>query len=291
MIYLTTNSNGYDKEGIGSVVQWHLILYGICKKLELNFFANKFTNISHYQYNKIRKDQWDLDYTNFFNIHTPQEFDIEYNFNGSLEDLDDFIHENKNSTERVCIEVTKDFIIKYGFPILDEMFLNRHLMDIKNNLQYNKKRYFNSDKINISLHLRCLNSADIPTYPSMETYLVYKNANDIKKIFNVLKQKYKNRKVCLYVHSQGESKNFLDLIDFSTDNFEIILKLNENPIDDIYHMSNADILIMSKSSYSWICHLLNFNQTIVRDDFYQPTYPNRVLLDSNYNFNPGDLVS
>ena len=35
--------------------------------------------------------------------------------------------------------------------------------------------------------------------------------------------------------------------------------------------------------------LLNPNQTIVRDDFYQPTYPNRVLLDSNYKFNPNDL--
>jgi hypothetical protein len=289
MIYLKTNSDGFDSEGIGSVIQWHLLLYGICKDLEINFFSDKFVNISHYQYNNISKEKWSNDYTNFFNIYKPQKFDIEYDFDGTIGDLNEFIQENKDVEKNICIEVDKKFIVDNGFSLLNEIFYNDYLKDIRENLNYQKETYFDPTKYNISIHLRSLNNCDVPTYPSMETYHVYKNANDIKNIFDILKEKYYNKSVCVYVHSQGDEKDFQDLVEFSTDNFQVILKLNQHPIDDIYHMSNSDVFIMSKSSYSWICHLLNPNQTIVRDDFYQPTYPNRVLLDSNYKFNPNDL--
>jgi len=289
MIFLKTNSDGFDSEGIGSVIQWHLLLYGICKNLKINFFSDKFVNISHYQYNNISKEKWSNDYTNFFNIHKPQKFDIEYNFDGTIEDLNKFIRENKNVEKNICIEVNKKFIVDNGFSILNKIFYNDYFKQIRENLNYQNKTYFDPIKYNICLHLRSLNGCDIPTNPAMETYHVYKNANDIKNIFDILKEKYYNKNVCVYVHSQGDEKDFQDLVEFSTDNFQVILKLNQHPIDDIYHMSNSDVLIMSKSSYSWICHLLNPNQTIVREDFYQPTYPNRVLLDSNYKFNPNDL--
>ena len=111
-----------------------------------------------------------------------------------------------------------------------------------------------------------------------------------KKDRDILKERLCDKKVCVYIHSQGDENDFTDLLEFSEENFEIILKLNEHPIDDMYHMSNADLLIMSKSSYSWISHLLNFNQTLVRDNFYQPTYPNRVFLDSDYKFDPLELT-
>ena len=289
MIFLKTNSDGFDSEGIGSVIQWHLLLYGICKDLDINFFSDKFVNISHYQYNNISKVKWSNDYTNFFNIHKPQKFDIEYDFDGTIGDLNEFIQENKDVEKNICIEVDKKFIVDNGFSLLNEIFYNDYLKDIRENLNYQKETYFDPTKYNISIHLRSLNNCDVPTYPSMETYHVYKNANDIKNIFDILKEKYYNKNVCVYVHSQGDEKDFQDLVELSTDNFQVILKLNQHPIDDIYHMSNSDVFIMSKSSYSWICHLLNPNQTIVRDDFYQPTYPNRVLLDSNYKFNPNDL--
>lgn len=288
-IYLSTNTNGFNKEGIGSVIQWNLILYGICKKMKVNFYANKFINISHYQYNNVDKETWSNDYTDFFNIHKPQKFDIEYDFDGGFDDLNEFINENKKSEKNVCVEVNKEFVIQNGFPILDEIFEKKYLKDIKDNLQYNKKSYFDEQKVNVSLHLRSLNNCDVPTYPSMETYLVYKGSDDINNIFDILKEKFYDRHVCVYIHSQGKLNDFEDLVKFSNEKFEIILKLNEHPIDDIYHMSKSDVLIMSKSSYSWIAHLLNFNQTIVRDDFYQPTYPNRIYLDSSYKFNPDNL--
>ena len=123
----------------------------------------------------------------------------------------------------------------------------------------------------------------------METYLVYKDSSHIKNIFDILKEKLCDKKVCVYINSQGDKNNFIDLLEFSEENFEVVLKLNEHLIDDMYHMSNADLLIMSKSSYSWISHLLNFNQTLVRDNFYQPIYPNRIFLDSDYKFDPSEL--
>lgn len=288
-VFLQTNTNGFDSEGIGSVIQWNLLLYGISKNLKVNFSAQPFSNISHYQYNNVSKEKWSEDFTKFFNLPCGHNFDIEYNFDGEYQDLSNFIDENKESQKNICVEVSKKFLIKEGFPLLDHFFENQYLEEIKKNLVYKKETYFDPTKYNISVHLRSLNNCDVPTYPSMETYHVYKNSNDIKNIFDILKEKYYDKKVFVYIHSQGDENDFQDLVEFSTNKFQVVLKINEHPIDDIYHMSNSDLFIMSKSSYSWICHLLNSNQTIVRDDFYQPTYPNRVLLDSNYKFNPDDL--
>ena len=39
-IFLKTNVDGFGKEGIGSIAQWNLVLYGICKKLEVDFFGD-----------------------------------------------------------------------------------------------------------------------------------------------------------------------------------------------------------------------------------------------------------
>lgn len=288
-IFLKTNTDGFGKEGIGSVAQWNIVLYGICKKLEVDFFADPFINISHYQYNNITKEKWSEDFTKFFNLNKSQKFDVEYDFSGRYQDLLDFIVENKDSEENICVEVDKNFIIKNGFPLISEIYENQYLKEIKENLVYSNQTYFDKNVFNISLHLRTLNSCDVPTYPEMETYLVYKDSSHIKNIFDILKERLCDKKVCVYIHSQGDKKDFIDLLEFSEENFEIILKLNEHPIDDMYHMSNADLLIMSKSSYSWISHLLNFNQTLVRDNFYQPTYPNRVFLDSEYKFDPSEL--
>ena len=289
-IFLKTNVDGFGKEGIGSVAQWNIVLYGICKKLEVNFFADPFINISHYQYNNISKEKWSEDFTKFFNLNKSQKFDVEYDFGGKYQDLLDFISENKDCKENICVEVDKNFIIKNGFPLIDEMYENGYLKEIKENLVYSNQTYFDKNVFNISLHLRALNSCDVPTYPEMETYLVYKDSSHIQNIFDILKERLYNKKVCVYIHSQGNKNDFIDLLEFSEENFEIILKLNEHPIDDMYHMSNADLLIMSKSSYSWIAHLLNFNQTLVRDNFYQPTYPNRVFLNSDYKFDPSELT-
>lgn len=288
-IFLKTNTNGFGEEGIGSVAQWNLVLYGICKKLEVNFFADPFVNISHYQYNNTTKEKWSEDFTKFFNLHFSQKFDLEYDFSGKYQDLLEFVVENKDSEQNICVEVDKNFIIKNGFPLINEIFENKYLENIKQNLVYSNKTYFEKNIFNISLHLRSLNSCDVPTYPEMETYLVYKDSSHIQNIFDILKEKLSDKKVCVYVHSQGDENLFEDLVSLSEENFEVVLKLNEHPIDDMYHMMNSDLLVMSKSSYSWITHLLNFNQTLVREDFYQPTYPNRIFLDSDYKFDPSEL--
>lgn len=288
-IFLETNTDGFGKEGIGSVIQWSILLYGIAKKLNVNFYAKPFVNISHYQYNNIPKEKWSEDFTKFFNLHSPRKFDVEYDFGGKNQDLLDFIEENKDTDQNISIVVDKQFIIENGFPLIEEFYNKEYLKELKDSVVYTAESYFSPEKFNVSLHLRTLNSCDVPTYPDMETYLVYKDASHIKNIIDILKERLSDRKVCFYVHSQGQEDIFKDLLKFSDENFEVILKLNEHPIDDIYHMSNADLLIMSKSSYSWIAHLLNFNQTLVRENFYQPMYPNRIFLDEEYKFDPSEL--
>lgn len=286
-LYLETNTDGFNEEGIGSVVQWNIFLYGICKKLNVNFYAKPFSNIAHYQYNNTTKEKWSEDFTKFFNFNSKKEFDSTYDFFGSYLELKKFIQFNKH--KNISIKIKKEFIANNWFSFINEFYEKRYLEDIKNNLVYPNNTYFHKDFFNISIHLRTLNSCDIPTYPFMETYLVYTNESHIKNIFNILKQRLCDKNIRVYIHSQGNPENFNNLLEFNEDNFEVILKLNDHPINDIYHMSNSDLLIISKSSYSWFSHLLNFNQTMVRDDFFQPMYPNRILLNSEYKFDPTEL--
>ena len=65
--------------------------------------------------------------------------------------------------------------------------------------------------------------------------------------------------------------------------FNVRIHLDDPPVSDIYHMANADLLVMSNSSFSWVPSLLNSNQKIVRDNFTNGPFVHNHI-KANYDF-------
>lgn len=280
-IYLTTNTDGWNTEGIGCICQWNLLLFCISKDLEVNLSMPPYKNIAHYDYTSYSSEEWSESFTKFFNFPYESGFDFEYEFNGSYEDLKVFVEENKNKEEKILIDVPKMFIVDHGQSNINRFFEKQYLKEIRDGLKVDDI-YFEPGVVNISLHIRSNNANDVDFSNFRESFGRHIDSTKFKTLIGELIEKHKDEQVHLHIHSQGQIENFYDIIELSTERFKITCHLNDHPTKDIHHMSHADYLIMANSSYSWICHLLSDNPTYVRDNFWHSVYPNAVFLDSNY---------
>ena len=281
-IFLETNTNGFDAEGIGSVAQWNILLAALAQDLEVEFCADPFSNLNHYQYNGFSSKDWSDLFTKFFNFKTRNASNKLIEYNGDINGLQNLIN---TSNEDLTINLSKQFIVNNCFSRITEFGDKGYFTNIRNNLVFEDDVSFDKNYLNISLHLRSTNPGDIPPdCPAMETFGVWLGEDKICNLIDQLKQKYYNSKVRLYIHSQGDSEKFSMVQNKSTEEFQVILKLNELPTRDLYHMSYSDVLILARSSYSWIAHLLNDNLTIARDNFHQPLKSGIIFLNSNYTF-------
>lgn len=297
MIYLETNSDGLKssgainsgkKEGIGAVFQCQLLLYAICKKLDVQFYNSGFKNIGHSSYTDFSQEEWDNTFTRFFNISSNKDIKNRLSFSSIDSDFFSFINEMKNDSDDFLIHLDSEEVLRYGQSIINEIYEKKYLIDLKYNFIF-KQKYFDLTSLNICFHIRNINSEDVSFYSHREYYDKEQNF----KYLNIIQQiKYicSNHPATLHIHSQGSHKDFFELLKYEERNFKIVLHLNDNPINDIYHMSHSDLLIMSNSSFSWICHLLNYNPSLVRDNFWHSTYPNTLKLDERYSFNQNKLI-
>ena len=294
-LYLETNSDGEKstgyinsgrKEGIGAIAQYQLMLYAICKKLDINFYNSGFKNIGHSTYTNFDEKSWADQFTKFFNFSTNVRIENKIVFSDINEEFFSFVKEHKNDSEDLLVYVDPESVLRYGQSIIGEIHEKRYLINLKNNFVFNQK-YFDSDILNICFHIRNINPEDNSLQDFRELY----NKNNSNYIFVIeqLKKVCKDEKVKLHIHSQGNFEDFEEFLSYKKDTFEIILHLNDNPISDIYHMSHADLLIMANSSFSWISHLLNYNISLVRDNFWHSIYPNTLKLDKNYSFDDKKL--
>ncbi|MBU9724574.1 O-fucosyltransferase family protein [Diplocloster modestus] len=86
-----------------------------------------------------------------------------------------------------------------------------------------------------------------------------------------------DKPVAVYLFSQGEKQDFPEFADF----LNLHYCLDMGPIDSFLHMVNADLLITSKSSFSYKPALLNRGLKICPQNFWHgyPEDPNWILAD------------
>ncbi len=288
-IVLTTRSDGFlfgpaNALGIGAVCQQHLLLFCIAKELEVDISISPYQNIVGYSDFEYSPEEWDKSFTDFFKFPFIDGFDEQMDFHGSYEDLKNGISSMKDGDKKILIDLSVESVRNIGQPNLDRFFESKHLQDIKDNL-FVENSYFSKEDVNVSFHIRSVNSGDIASEISnsnREIGNVPDNFYRYKNIISHIKDKHLDQNVKVHVHSQGSEETFSEFFSLNSDSLKVILHLNDHPINDIYHMSNADHLIMANSSYSWIGHLLNYNTSYVRDNFWHTVYPNAVKIDYNY---------
>lgn len=284
MIYLTTNSDGNNTEGIGAMVQYQIICYILSKINNFDYLFEGFRNLTHYQHYNITKEQWNYDINNFFNLpiqNLPTNY-IKQKLTSNI------IEEKYLEYENLLLDCDVSLLMKIADNIIDEQATRKILFELKNNLNFDHNfYYFDNKKINISFHLRTFTNTDCDPDPfDYREYFSIKRvgyySQIIKKIDFVLK-KY-NIPCEYHIYSQGhiDDFNFFNTLDVQDIKFHI----NEYPLISLYHMINSNILICSNSSFSYISHLLNDKSiNLVRQSFIHKWKKESINLEKDGNFN------
>jgi hypothetical protein len=121
--------------------------------------------------------------------------------------------------------------------------------------------YFDDRYLNISIHIRRPNLHDNRIYGTNISDDVYLN------IINKLRIKYVFQNPLFHVHSQGKIENFKN---FNAS--DIVLHLNESIEDSFTAMVLSDVLVTSRSSFSYTAGIL-CQGTVYYIQFWHPALP------------------
>jgi hypothetical protein len=163
------------------------------------------------------------------------------------------INEISNYETSILNEVKEGFFV-HG-SLNPEYFYNKFVLNLLREIYYSNFKpniaSYDNTKKNIAIHIRRgdVNREKYPSrFISNEIYI-----DLIKKIdlSNSL----------IHIFSEGNSEDFKDIIESFPEN-KFILHLNENIQLTFHNMVKADILVISKSSFSYCAGLLNENTVI-----------------------------
>ena len=159
----------------------------------------------------------------------------------------DCINSETNLSEIKTLDI---WSIIHNFEANINNYLNSEsLKNIKRCFWENKNRnFFNNDKINVAVHIRRPNSND-NRIDGTDTPL-----NFYFDIIDKIKQKYAetDKNLLFHIYSQNDINEY--------DNFDksnLCFHLNENLFDTFTGLVAADILITSRSSFSYVAAILS----------------------------------
>lgn len=152
----------------------------------------------------------------------------------------------------------------------------------------NDRLIFNTESFNIAIHVR---RGDIVIGQENQNpnLLLRWQGNDYfeKVLYNAVTNLKTTKSIAIYLFSQGQKKDFPEFEQFP--NLHFCLDMNAQ--DSFLHMVNADLLITSKSSFSYKPALLNNGIKICPQDFWHkyPDTKDFILVDNNGCFDSDQL--
>jgi hypothetical protein len=282
-IFLSVNSDGGNTEGIGSMVQYQLFVYALAKNLNLGYAFFGFKNLQHYQHHEdYTQDSWCKKINGYFNL--PNELiDEDYklvNLNlNQVSDFINFLNSNKSNDKKVVINIRQWDILK-----LDVNSYKSYFLELSKRIKHDT--LLNEDKNHISIHIRSENKMDSLLEPSLDANREFFDSskidfykNIIQKINNIPSKKQKK----YHIHSQIKENDLLFIKDIVGDK-NIQFYNNVYPWISLSCMIQSNVLVASKSSFSYIAHLLNKNKCLFRNNFWQNLYKETILVDNKGNF-------
>ncbi|MBB3054370.1 hypothetical protein [Mucilaginibacter gotjawali] len=187
-----------------------------------------------------------------------------------------------NSYERPFIlfllEIDQGYVNQFDtYQLLSEKFF-------KAKARKNDRLIFSPEKFNIAIHIR--------RRMKIETEEVWKErglnndyyATILRKVLALLKH---NKIAEVYLFSQGNINDFPEFKEF--DNIHYCMDMG--PEDSVLHMINADLLISSKSSFSYKPALISRHIQICPASFWHgyPSSSNYILADNSGDFKKAQL--
>lgn len=146
-----------------------------------------------------------------------------------------------------------------------------------------EKLIYSNDCFNIAIHVR-RGDIIVSNENRNDNLRMRWQSNDYftKVLANVLKTVVTEKPLAIYLFSQGVESDFQDFTGFH----DLTFCLDMSARDSFLHMAKADLLITSKSSFSYKPALLNRGIKVCPRDFWHgyPEEKDWVLADENGNF-------
>jgi hypothetical protein len=213
-----------------------------------------------------------------FKIVTLPRFDSENQDEVNL--IGNIISSYKNHDALFQLELDQGYMRQYDTtPVLSEKFF-------KAAARKNNKLVFSDNTFNIAIHIR--------RRMKIETLEVWKErgleneyyANVLKQVLSLIKT---DKEIKVYFFSQGNIEEFPEFQQFDN----ITYCLDMGPIDSVLHMIYADLLISSKSSFSYKPALISKNIKICPQTFWHgyPDTADYILADNDGNFDTNRLLA
>lgn len=187
-------------------------------------------------------------------VYTPFQ-SIEHNYENDphyVEKIESFINIIDNYPKNAADHLVHYYDIVYLRSIfesrLDECLASESFQNLKHIFRQNKKiPFFQNEKINIAVHIRRSNIHDcrIEGCDTPDEYYLNK--------MKIIRNKYRNKDLLFHIYSQGNREDFVSLYE----NEDIEYHINEDVCDTFAGLVFADILITSRSSFSYTAALLS----------------------------------
>jgi hypothetical protein len=177
------------------------------------------------------------------------------------------------------------FLLKHNQPYKDQYGV---MSDIQSKFYKAPARrddtvVFSKDHFNIAVHVRRGDIVAGQKTGNLNHQMRWQDNDYFKNVLgNVLKVLKTDKPLAIYLFSQGVPEDFRDFEDF--DNLRLCLDMNAQ--DSFLHMVFADLLITSKSSFSYKPALLSRGIRVCPKDFWHgyPTDKKWILADSAGSF-------
>lgn len=197
-------------------------------------------------------------------VYTPREkmehnYDNDPDFLKQIEDLMNIRNNIENNINNQAKIVNYIPLRNWFEANIDNACNSKYFKQIKSYFWQNKERnVFKNDKVNVAVHVRRTNSHDNrPSSPRPHEFYL--------NIINVIKEKYKNKHLLFHIYSQGKLEDFKIY-----ENIDVILHINEPLPKTFTEFVGADILITSKSSFSYVAALLSDGEVYYDKFWHNP---------------------
>lgn len=241
-------------EGAGSMIELVLSAYIYSKDRYFKFIYNDVRGIDHFIHNGVSSEEWDRSWNSF---------------------IRSYLIPSDNNVTNLANITNKDTIVISNFY---KKYINDNIQSLNNNLSIlrqnyemtstNLQTYFSKEYINVAIHIRRYTSTDCDHNPYRDLYEPNNHMNDyflniIKRINQ--KKDHEKMEINFHIYSQGDISFFPSLNQLSKNGYNILFHLDEHPIISLHHMIKADILIMSRSSFSHVAAIYSSGQKFMKE--------------------------
>lgn len=260
------------KDGIGSIMEYILGVFFFAKQHNLEYIH---TDLEYIHHNKNNDSDW-LDYWNNYikNIFLP-----------GVKSLSDckYITLKKISIrsiqsdheDQVIYQIRPDWLKWHLDQQLNKQTDLRQLI-VSN---YKSKTILSDFKegINIAVHVRRFMPADCDRGAWREYYMPGNSAsiffiNIIKNLISLLPNAH------IHIYSQGETNMFEEFLQIKGN---VYLYVDNSAEHDLAHLAHADILVMSKGSFSRLANIYSDGIKLIRGEPTTKLSPNSLYIPKN----------